>query len=39
MFVHSVFLARATVAAAEHHWVASPQPGVAQVMLASVAAR
>ena len=33
MLVHSDFSLRATVTAAEHRWVASPQPGVERVML------
>ena len=33
MFVHPDFSLRATVTAAEHRWVASPQPGVERVIL------
>lgn len=33
MLVHPDFSLRATVTAAEHRWVASPQPGVERVML------
>ena len=33
MLVHPDFLLRATVRAAEHRWVTSPQPGVERVML------
>ena len=33
MLVHPDFSLRAIVTAAEHRWVASPQPGVERVML------
>lgn len=33
MLIHADFSSRATVAATDHHWVASPQPGVERVML------
>ena len=33
MLVHPNFLLRAAVMAAEHRWLASPQPGVERVML------
>lgn len=38
MFVHPDFLLRATVTAAEHRWLASPQPGVERVMLGRLGA-